>query len=193
MNKYKRLLIESQGYKCDECSISEWHSKPITLELEHIDGNNRNNSLDNLRLLCPNCHSQTSTFRGKNIDKGLRVLDETLLDALQTTDNIRQALIKVGLTPKGANYTRASKLLNLNYDKVVDTKNSQYGTIWVNNGKVNRKIKNDILNDYLALGWIKGRIVNTKPPSQKGRRWVTNGIQNMMSIDVPAGWWLGRC
>ena len=193
MNKYKRLLIESQGYKCDECSIIEWNKKPITLELEHIDGNNRNNSLDNLRLLCPNCHSQTLTFRGKNRAKGLCVSDDILLDALWSTDNIRQALIKVGLTPKAGNYTRASKLLNITYSKQPDTSNSQYGTIWINNKKVNRKIKNDMLDEHLSLGWLKGRIINTKPPSQKGKKWITNGIQNMMSVNIPEGWWVGRC
>jgi len=40
--------------------------QPIPLELDHIDGNHQNNALDNLRLLCPNCHSLTPTFRGKN-------------------------------------------------------------------------------------------------------------------------------
>ena len=51
--------------KCDECSLIEWNGKPITLELEHINGDNKDNSLDNIRLLCPNCHSQTPTFRKK--------------------------------------------------------------------------------------------------------------------------------
>jgi Zn finger protein HypA/HybF involved in hydrogenase expression len=64
----KNRLI-SEGYKkskCEECGISEtWNGKFLTLELDHIDGNNRNNSLDNLKILCPNCHSQTPTFRGR--------------------------------------------------------------------------------------------------------------------------------
>ncbi|MFA6159158.1 MAG: HNH endonuclease signature motif containing protein [Candidatus Paceibacterota bacterium] len=41
-------------------------SLPLTLEIDHIDGNPENNEKENLRLLCPNCHSQTSTYRGKN-------------------------------------------------------------------------------------------------------------------------------
>lgn len=52
---------------CDECGITdEWNGKPITLELDHIDGDNRNHHIENLRILCPNCHSQTPTFRGRN-------------------------------------------------------------------------------------------------------------------------------
>lgn len=52
-------------YKCRECGLSDWLDKPISLELDHIDGNPKNNLLTNLRLLCPNCHSQTDTFRNK--------------------------------------------------------------------------------------------------------------------------------
>lgn len=50
---------------CEECGISEWNGKPIMCEMDHIDGNSNNHSLDNLRILCPNCHSQTETFRFK--------------------------------------------------------------------------------------------------------------------------------
>lgn len=66
--KLKKRLIKS-GLKlnvCEECGISEWNGKPINMELHHIDGNNKNHSLENLKMLCPNCHSQTETFRAKN-------------------------------------------------------------------------------------------------------------------------------
>jgi len=52
---------------CSSCNLSEWLSKPISLELDHIDGDNTNNELSNLRLLCPNCHAFTPTYRGRNI------------------------------------------------------------------------------------------------------------------------------
>lgn len=51
---------------CSECKINEWNGKPISLELDHIDGVRTNHKLKNLRLLCPNCHSQTDTYRSKN-------------------------------------------------------------------------------------------------------------------------------
>jgi Zn finger protein HypA/HybF involved in hydrogenase expression len=66
-NKLRKRLI-SEGYKtgeCEVCEITEWNGQPITIELDHIDGNRNNHSLENLKMLCPNCHSQTSTFRGK--------------------------------------------------------------------------------------------------------------------------------
>lgn len=65
-----RYVLEKQGYKCAECSITEHNSLPITLELDHINGNGTDNTEDNLRCLCPNCHSQTSTYRAKNKGNG---------------------------------------------------------------------------------------------------------------------------
>jgi 5-methylcytosine-specific restriction endonuclease McrA len=71
-NKLRKRLIDEKikTESCECCSLSEWLNKPIKLELHHIDGNKKNNFLDNLMLLCPNCHSFTDTYRGKNI--GLR-------------------------------------------------------------------------------------------------------------------------
>ena len=68
MGCYKKLR-ESVKLKfnntCCICGITTWQNKPITLQVDHIDGNNKNNDLTNLRLLCPNCHSQTDTFTFK--------------------------------------------------------------------------------------------------------------------------------
>lgn len=64
-----RIRLISEGYKehrCEICGLSEWNGKPIPIELHHKDGNTRNNSLDNLQIVCLNCHAQTDTFRSKN-------------------------------------------------------------------------------------------------------------------------------
>ena len=66
----KKFLIKKYNNKCWTCGIIEWNNKPITMDLEHIDGNSENNNLENLSLICPNCHSQTSTYKGKNKGKG---------------------------------------------------------------------------------------------------------------------------
>lgn len=67
--KLKVRLIKEQVIenKCLCCGITEWNTKPITLQLDHINGNSSDHRLENLRLLCPNCHSQTDTWCGKNI------------------------------------------------------------------------------------------------------------------------------
>lgn len=64
----KRLVLEGVIiYECISCKITEYNGLNISLELDHIDGNNSNHSLSNLRLLCPNCHSQTHTYRSKKL------------------------------------------------------------------------------------------------------------------------------
>jgi hypothetical protein len=62
----KKYLSEINGYKCVNCSLTSWLNSKITLQLDHIDGNSDNNFPNNLRLLCPNCHSQTETYKGGN-------------------------------------------------------------------------------------------------------------------------------
>lgn len=64
-----KLRLLKEGYfeaKCYKCNNFEWLGQPIPLELEHIDGNHDNNNLSNLIIICPNCHAQTPTYRGKN-------------------------------------------------------------------------------------------------------------------------------
>ena len=65
-----RYILEKQEYKCVGCGISDWVGKSITLELDHINGDSTNNTESNLRMLCPNCHSQTGTYKAKNIGRG---------------------------------------------------------------------------------------------------------------------------
>jgi hypothetical protein len=50
---------------CENCGLSEWQHLPIPLEIHHVNGNNIDNRIDNLRLLCPNCHALTNNYRGR--------------------------------------------------------------------------------------------------------------------------------
>lgn len=68
--RLRGYLLQTVGYKCKCCGISEWQGKPITLEVEHIDGNSENCAVANICFLCPNCHSQTPTYRAKNKGNG---------------------------------------------------------------------------------------------------------------------------
>lgn len=91
-NKLRIRLLEEKyfQYKCYSCNLSEWLNKLIPLELEHIDGNSSNHMLNNLTLLCPNCHSFTDTYRGRNkLQEGVetkRQSSRTDEDIVQTTN-----------------------------------------------------------------------------------------------------------
>lgn len=61
--KRKKVLEEQQG-KCAICGINQWQGKQIVLHFDHIDGNKQNTTRENVRFICPNCHSQTETYCG---------------------------------------------------------------------------------------------------------------------------------
>ncbi len=65
----KTRLIRAgiKGAFCEDCGLAAWSGKPIPLELHHVNGDSTDNRIENIRILCPNCHAQTPTYRGKNI------------------------------------------------------------------------------------------------------------------------------
>ena len=77
-SKLRSRLIESgvKQYKCESCNNEEWMGKKIPLELEHCNGINTDNRIENLKILCPNCHAQTEHYRGKNKKSALSEMKE---------------------------------------------------------------------------------------------------------------------
>ncbi len=69
-NGRRKLLISERGHKCESCKNETWLGKVIPLEVDHINGDHENHSRDNIRLLCPNCHALTPTYKNKNKGKG---------------------------------------------------------------------------------------------------------------------------
>lgn len=62
--KNKLLKLKIKENKCECCGITEWNRKPLVMQLHHINGNHLDNKLENLQMLCPNCHSQTENYCG---------------------------------------------------------------------------------------------------------------------------------
>lgn len=69
--KLKNRLIEEglKEYRCERCKNTEWEGEPIPLQIHHVNGVHTDNRLENIQLLCPNCHSLTDTYAGKNANR----------------------------------------------------------------------------------------------------------------------------
>lgn len=112
MNKQYLFLLKTKPYKCEKCGISSWQNEAITLEIHHIDGNHLNNELNNLQLLCPNCHSQTKNYCKTKVNK--KISDEEIILLVEHSNSIRELLLKAGLSTSGANYNRIRNILSKN-------------------------------------------------------------------------------
>lgn len=107
------LVAKEQKNKCGICGRKKWLGKRINFDYDHIDGNHHNNKRKNSRLVCPNCHSQTHSFRGRNSNFGgtqTKATDKQMIKALKSHRSIRAALISLGMAGKGGNYMRCYKL-----------------------------------------------------------------------------------
>jgi len=109
--KRKRVIWE-QDKKCNKCGLDKWLDCSIVLELEHINGDHSDDSRSNLIAICPNCHSLTKTWRGRN-RKGntSSCTDIEIWESYQNSKNIRQTLLKLGLAAKGNNYDRVKRVI----------------------------------------------------------------------------------
>jgi len=106
----RRILLEEQQNCCKICKINLWNNKPIKLHLDHIDGNRYNEIKANLRLVCPNCHSQTETYCGKNQNKNITddIIEKELID---NNFNIVQTIKSLGIS-YGGNYYKCKRVLD---------------------------------------------------------------------------------
>lgn len=110
-SKYKLLLFE-QNYKCNICGISEWNSKKIRLHIDHIDGSRLNTEKKNLRLICPNCHSQTDTYC-KNKSKHQLTNSKIAKSIIENDYDIRKTIFSLGLSNGGQNDVRFRRIYHM--------------------------------------------------------------------------------
>ena len=93
--------------KCEACGVEDtYNSKPITLQLHHIDGDNTNNQFMNLQILCPNCHSQTQTFRAKK-----PLTEESILEACEDAKTISEVVRNLKRYPSGDLYKKVQTVI----------------------------------------------------------------------------------
>jgi len=109
----KKYLFEVRGEACEACSTTkDWNGKKLTLQADHIDGNYYNNKVENIKILCPNCHSQTDTHSRNKINVGTKVTDAELMECLKYANGkIGKALAKANLPTNKDGYRRARQLL----------------------------------------------------------------------------------
>lgn len=118
----ERLISEGiKEYKCECCGLSEWNGKPIPLQLHHINGINNDNRLENLALLCPNCHAQTENFGTKG--KGRVIKRKCDLLPLEDKKKILETVREFGIVEARKRLTYRNSVINavvrLNHDKIV--------------------------------------------------------------------------
>lgn len=105
-------IIEDQNRVCNICGIKEeWNGKPLKFELDHISGDKTNNSRENLRLICSNCHQQTPTYKGRNNSQAKRINDEQAITALLESRSGFECLKKLGMNMHGKNYEKLRKVI----------------------------------------------------------------------------------
>jgi 5-methylcytosine-specific restriction endonuclease McrA len=107
-----RTRLLNEGYKqrrCEQCGNDD---ESISFELDHIDGDHSNHKLKNLQIICPNCHSKTPTFAGRNkrVKKKIQNFDLKIVDMIRAGETTRTILLKLGMVTNGVNYRRVDKI-----------------------------------------------------------------------------------
>ena len=126
-NHKLKLHLFNQGIKekrCECCKLTHWLDTLIPLELHHLDGNNTNNELCNLQILCPNCHALTTYYRGANKKRRERTVisDADFIQIINASYSRRQALLTAKLAAYGGNYNKINSFIKSGAAKLLPSK-----------------------------------------------------------------------
>ena len=165
-----RLINEGyKKYECenDNCHINTWHEEKISLELHHNNGNNLDNRIENLKLLCPNCHSQTDNFRGCNKKSEKNSTNKIKYGELilkKRRENKKRYFCKCGNEIK--KLSKTCKSCNISHQR-----------------KVERPELTTLLNDIKEIGYsATGRKYGVSDNAI--RKWINNGPVIQMERNI---------
>lgn len=168
----KELLDEGVKYECSRCGINTWLGERLSLHLDHVDGNRFNNDRSNLRFLCPNCHSQTPTYCGRNSprysSKNQKVSDDEFLSAMTSCQTVREVFDSLGLSRGTTNYRRLQRLADLNGIE----------KFYSNEKKASLIREEDI--DFGSYGWVERVSKRLQISPQKVRSWMTRNCPDLL-------------
>lgn len=106
----REQILHEQNQLCNICKCEQlWNNMKLKFQLDHISGDRKDESRTNLQMICPNCHSQTDTYGGKN---GTKITNKQIEEAITQYSNNNQLCIAIGLNPSAYAYDRINKIRN---------------------------------------------------------------------------------
>lgn len=171
-------------YQCKCGLIDNWESTNLTLQLDHIDGDRKNNELENLRWLCPNCHSQTATYCVGNSDKIKKefISEDRIVEEIKKCNYIAEVLRNVNLNYSGMHYERIKNIMekhNLHFINISPHKCK----------KCNKQIASTNISGYCATCKPKKQIINVI----KIRKTINKKCKNPDCNNITSGSKTGYC
>lgn len=193
-NGSKRRILKDnlKEHKCDECNCPpEWNGKTLILQLDHINGDNFDNRLENLRLLCPNCHSQTITFAGKKHKTEIK--KEIIFDIVEfekerkapSKEEIQDSLEKLGIKKTYLYFKMGEKSLErlCEYYKI-DLKpfKNRFKIDWPNLEEMQKLLLKDNFTNLVKILGVSDKAINKH--AEKNKLFIPTSITQ--------GYWISK-
>lgn len=194
----KQRLLKNRVLKneCQICNITEWNGKKIVMHMDHIDGNKRNHRLENLRMICPNCHSQTPTYAGKkrpDMDYRNKLTELQIKNAVESSFTYKEVYCKLNIFNCFGNMRALKKQIRSTPYQLMKKPKQKYEkkkNRWAEevqrrniaaidrNADLVLKVRNSNI-DFSKFGWVGkvAQILNKKP--QKINMWMKKYVPDI--------------